>query len=397
MGWASSAIQRQVTGGPGSIVSDGTPADEWPATKELAAQFGVIKAARKAASQGKTRLKASTRESYLHDMKRLKEAFAFSPTYHNFNRLESLFSEYCDVPRTFSKYRSAWIWQEKVAIRDLLTEQDHLQKTKGSFTTWMWIVKRLTGHLDTLGELHALDRESLAEKFGYTTQKTDSKRSSIRDLPPSWRWTMLEKACPGGAQARWYWAYLTLSLSGCRPSELQGAIYSWAGHHLLLQIKGKKVTGKTGQPWRRWQVDLAKLPVEVQSVLRGIKRKELDMFEDQAAVEAFGQHMYRVSKKHFSALKRPISPVSFRHFMVSALRGAEWDKDEIAKIMGHKGESSSGDYGFRGNGTTALGPEIPIIRGTAEAARPVTEQKQSVYLKNNAARNRATMPRPAPF
>ena len=43
--------------------------------------------------------------------------------------------------------------------------------------------------------------EWLAEKFGYTTQKTDSKRSSIRDLPPSWRWTMLEKACPGGLYA----------------------------------------------------------------------------------------------------------------------------------------------------------------------------------------------------
>ena len=121
------------------------------------------------------------------------------------------------------------------------------------------------------------------------------------------------------------------------------------------------------------------------------------MFEDQAAVEAFGQHMYRVSKKHFSALKRPISPVSFRHFMVSALRGADWDKDEIAKIMGHKGESSSGDYGFRGNGTTALGPEIPIIRGTAEAARPVARQKPSVYLKTNAAKNQTIMPRPASF
>ena len=386
-----------MTGGPGSIVSDGKSADEWPANKELAAQFDVIKAARKAASQGKTRLKASTRESYRHDMKRLKEAFAFSPTYHNFSRLESLFSEYCDVPRTFSKYRSAWIWQEKVAIRDLLAEQDQLQKTKGSFKSWMWIVERLKGHLATLSELHDLNRESLAEKFGYTTQKTDSKRSSIRDLPLGWRWMMLEKACPGGALARWYWAYLTLTLSGCRPSELPGALYSWEGEHLLLQIKGKKVTGRTGQPWRRWQVDLAKLPVEVQSVLRGIKRKELDMFEDQAAVEAFGQHIYRVSKNHFSDLKRPISPVNYRHFMVSALRGADWDKDEIAKIMGHKGESSSGDYGFRGNGTKALGPEIPIIRGTAEAARPVAKQKPSVYLKTNAAKNQTVMPRLSPL
>lgn len=382
---------------PESIASKEKAAEEWPSPKELAAQFAVVKEARKAASQGKTRLKYGTVTSYLHDLKRLKEALAFPPAYHNCTGLESVFSDYCDVPRTFSKYRCALIWSEKSRIRDLLAEQDHLQKTKGSFSSWTWIIRRLTGHLATLRELRELNRESLAEKFGYTTQKTDSKRSSIRDLPPGWRWMMLEKACPGGTQARWYWAYLTLTLSGCRPSELPGALYSWEGEHLLLQIKGKKVTGRTGQPWRRWQVDLAKLPVEVQSVLRGIKRKELDMFEDQAAVEAFGQHMYRVSKNHFSDLKRPISPVSYRHFMVSALRGADWDKDEIARIMGHKGESSSGDYGFRGNGTTALGPEIPIIRGTAEAARPVTEQKPSIYLKNNAAKNQTVMPRLSPL
>ena len=367
----------------------------WPPKTALGNEFALIKQARAAVGIYKKDLADSTVQTYARTVERLKQEWQSQSKLPSCTMLESLLARQSQKSNSFSVARSALIWNAVSRLRALLAEQDRLQKSEDSFIQWVQVVGQIRIYLNKLSEIQQTKRANILEALHMETIPLETKRRSIHKLPQGWQWTLLREMHANRTHSEWFWPCVTLALTGCRPSEIHGAKYEWVGDQLLVKIQGTKITSTSGQPTRTFQIDTTELPKFLIKMLRN-QDKWIIKFplqkngtnqnsekQKSLAIQQLRMRVTRLSRELWPSMKSPISPITFRHAMASALRGDDRDAGEIAAILGHRSEKTQQYYGVSGKTASHLGPSASIKKGTATAERPIRPAEPSVFLSSN--------------
>ena len=203
---------------------------------------------------------------------------------------------------------------------------------------------------------------------GAFTRKGQSKRRSLRGLPPDWREHAAEHVIPAALPA----ALITF-LSGCRPAELAMgvAVHVLDAQHLTITIRGAKTNETKGQPWRRLTIategsSMASQLWQMASVNGGaiwVKRKPRTLHKNLvAAAERAGLPA--------------ICAYTARHYLASQLKNL-WGKDakqDIAMVLGHASTRTQRAYG-----STQQGRRGGMTIVNVEAARLVRTPDRPHY------------------
>ena len=345
------------------------------AANAAAKLFSVIKESRALAHAHTKPIGEATEADYARRLKTILQQIEATAPAPGLTRIETYFSTISPVGRTFYKYRAILCRHHAQTIKKRLTMQDWWQKA-GLVDVWRGSVDALEAAAEQLKQIHQMKRSDLLARSGQNSRKSRSKKNQT--LPRNWADQILEKSLGH----RFYRAILILRVTGCRPGEIHGAKFIYAENRIFVEIKGKKVTEKNGQPLRRFAIPVAKLPNKFLEELKGERVIELSELATEKEQKNFRMYLNRLGMKLFPDIEEKISPISFRHAMASALRDAGWKKAEMAGVMGHVSENTQCHYGarrrFKGKRPTA-----PVEKGSVQTARPVRKGKPSVFLSDN--------------
>ncbi|CAO3460804.1 hypothetical protein [Azospirillum argentinense] len=189
------------------------------------------------------------------------------------------------------------------------------------------------------------------------------KRGQLRGLPAGWHDTMLAAMAAGKYASAAAVSYLT----GARPEELAtGVEVRGAGDGLLeILIRGAKVRGDAGQPWRR--LTLAAIgPAAEHLVAQLAAAPDGCLMVRVASSKAYSDAMRCVSRRMWPG-KPTVTPYCYRHLVSADLKAAGLTEPDIAAALGHAASVTQGRYGTR-NQSRARG-RIRLV--AVEAARAV--------------------------
>jgi hypothetical protein len=195
-------------------------------------------------------------------------------------------------------------------------------------------------------------------------QTRKGKRAGLSRLPHNWR-EMITNACP--AQSEFAAPLLLSALVGLRPVELKhGVIVAVKRDHIVVRIRGAKVTAKNGQPDRgiAFPVD----NVIAQRLARMVtERGKHGLFRVSIAdPRKFCDFVRSLSRQLFPAAAYVVTPYSFRHGFAADQKAQRAGGEVLAKALGHVSARSQRAYGSVGQGRR------PLVTITAvEAPRTV--------------------------
>ncbi|MFC4275331.1 site-specific integrase [Achromobacter aloeverae] len=190
-----------------------------------------------------------------------------------------------------------------------------------------------------------------------------SQRQNLRRFPDDWRNQLARKFI--GMQ--YEKAYLISALSGLRPHELQRGIeVQWTSDEFTLSIWGAKVKGEIqGQPVRNIVYD-----VNHPFVARLLQLVELG--EGAVALVsvpskvAWTSALRRAGRTLWPNVKKDVVPYLLRHALISDMKRAGGDPDEISAALGHRSARTKSRYG-----SWAAGGKNPLLPKRATAAKPI--------------------------
>ena len=347
---------------------------DWQDKETLKPQFDIIRAARALVKAHSNPIQEQSQADYDRRLETMLRQIEALPAARLANKMEAFLSFHAPAGRTFYKYRAILCRHLAMGLKERLKQQDQFQKM-GLFELWQRSVESLDEELKTLQKIHQLHQKILVKQSGQKNKPSRTKKE--QKLPNGWADTLLEQSI----DHRFYKAILVLCVTGCRPSELSDAQFSYSQEKVYVEIKGKKVTSANGQSLRSFIIPAKKLPQHFIDELK--KNSQLQVPEVATDNEQKSLRMYlnRLGAKEFPDLEQKISPISFRHTMASTLRDEGWEKGEIAKVMGHASERTQGHYGARKR-RRGKRPAAPIEKGSAEASRPV-RKKKSAFLSEH--------------
>ncbi len=360
----------------------------WPDKASLQPLYDLIKQARALTQGYLTPLAPSSQQDYERRHTALLAAIDGMACEDGMTRLETFFAKQAPVSRTFFKNRAILCRRIAQEIRLRLAQQDRYQKA-GLFDIWKGLVQSLEDQMERLECVRQLDRSDLLERSGQSTAKSKTKR--YQKLPHGWA----DRVLQASRASEFYDAVLTLRFTGCRPSEIDGARFTYAHDKVYVQIKGKKVTEDKGQPLRKFAISADKFPEDFLNRLKKSSTIEINGPSNENDLKRLRMYLNRTGRALFPRLKKRISAINFRHAMASELRDAGWEKYQIAGVMGHISENTQAHYGVS-RGCKGTKPKAMIEKHSVQTARHIRIAKKSPFLGDNpprlenARRNRRT-------
>jgi hypothetical protein len=191
-----------------------------------------------------------------------------------------------------------------------------------------------------------------------------AKKSALKFLPSNWRENMWERASqPEWREARPQLlpALAVLSLTGCRPSEIEhGVTMLLRGDLLVMEITGAKCTDaggrERGQPKRRYGFKIADANADPALLfLQTLAARNKVGGIGQCRITHNADYLYNsvveLGKSVFPKLRTRVSPYCFRHQMASDLKADPAVRlEDAASYMGHLSDYSIGKYGHSVHG-----------------------------------------------
>lgn len=137
------------------------------------------------------------------------------------------------------------------------------------------------------------------------------------------------------------------ALIGARPSEIaRGVHIQIAGAvdnpHLLITIRGTKLTATSGQPERQVLIKINR-PEARHLYEQCLASGKLEISTHPANLTAA---VIKAGKKAFPTLKMTVSPYVWRHSVGAELKAAGVSEEEIAQTLGHQATKSQQAYGL---------------------------------------------------
>lgn len=175
------------------------------------------------------------------------------------------------------------------------------------------------------------------------TRKGCSKRGTLKKLPQDWRKRLVANTITSALPS-----VLVSMLSGCRPEELAMGISVSVldDRHLIITIKGAKVTEHNGQPWRKLTYDVS-LSDEAAQLWRIASRKGGNLVVKREP-RTFHKNLQRACEK---AGLPSISAYTCRHYFASQLKSVFGTaKVKIAMALGHASTATQQAYGTKQQG-----------------------------------------------
>ena len=205
-----------------------------------------------------------------------------------------------------------------------------------------------------------------------TEQPKRSKRFGMREMPSGWMDRLWSEASSSGS--RHLDALAVTLATGCRPVELTfGVAIRRVPGGLEATITGAKVSGASGQPWRRLTVGYDHGgPVMHLLGLADTEGGEAVVMTT-ASPAAFSMAVTALGER--LGLERRLSPYDVRHRRAADARLAfGHDLSKVAAWLGHSGEETVRYYGRAGAGGGVAGAQ-PV---DAVAAHTVRYRDRSV-------------------
>lgn len=177
-------------------------------------------------------------------------------------------------------------------------------------------------------------------------KKRRSKRITLKGLPMDW----CEQICNYNKKSKYRAAFLTASLTGCRPAELcNGVMVSYrnegAENFLTFKIKGAKFNESSGQEWREIIYRVSNPDGMLADAIALVQRGDKTISIENPA--NFSVEIRRIAREVFSEHKKPITAYCFRHQFAANLK-AYGDGDLVSLALGHRSLKTKKVYGHRG-------------------------------------------------
>lgn len=295
--------------------------------------------------------------------------------------LAQVLSSYAAKKSSFYKMYAAYRWRALDRLNELLMVQNAMQAVGDRSKRWLDCVAELEAAMAAFKAIDTVSHENCLALSGVKVVRSQSKKEVLRRLQPGWFEAFLaqsEKSKPHRSPA------LLMCLCGFRPEELSADRHLKRGlvpgiearltdEYVIVKIPGAKVRRTAGQPERSFSLRRDALPawfIEELAAAGGTRTYT-------AKPDNIARHFTRVSERLYPRkhLKKPrdilISPYVFRHFLVTNLRDAGWETEEIAVVLGESVGDTVRHYGL-GRRTASKNPRVSeVVRGSASGTREV--------------------------
>lgn len=332
--------------------------------------FDVISRARHALRAGSD-VSANTAADYSKKAKLVLHEFATARERGEKASLNRILARYAPRPPSFRAMRAALIWHFKQHAKNLLKEQDDLQRIKPRPNSWILTTGKLDQVLKMIDVLERLDCDELLALTGEQPRAKQSKKKALAKMPRDWKKQIVDR----GMSSPLYKMPLALTAAmGCRPAELlKGITLRIDGESIVGRCLGAKVTANSGQPWREMTFAEGVLPVETRGE---IERAGGELVVRISKTANFKAHLTRLSKSLWPD-KPTMTAYAFRHFFTETLREAGWDSAEIGGALGHVVANTQAHYGRKTRSGTRIPPASPTVLKGIRTALPVRAQDLS--------------------
>ena len=185
-------------------------------------------------------------------------------------------------------------------------------------------------------------KENTLENWSPTVKSKKRVLSKLRKIE-NWHSKLFSKVTPIHKNAA-----AICSLTGARPSEIEkGVTVRVAGKaddpHLIIMIRGTKLTDTSGQSERVMRVKISSL--EAAHLLRQCQDgSPLSVTTHPANMAAA---IIKAGKIAFPNLQMTVSPYVLRHSVSAELKASGIGEEQIAKALGHQATKSQQAYGHQ--------------------------------------------------
>lgn len=307
---------------------------------------------------------------------------------------------HCTTKNSFYAYRAAWsyVYSTRIANNLKLTEEINTEEEL------IEVSEKIKFDLEKL-KLFPPDCnfENLkkAEQGLYRSEWQDvknlaptskSKKFQTNKLPSEWQNKIFQQALR--QDSKYLDALGVLSISGCRPAELENGIGLQLQDDLSIKviIRSKKTHGgQYGQELRAFTVDSNS--VEHAYLVNRMQTNNGDLYVSIDKSKNLSEAVRKLGKAVFPKMQLNISPYNYRHAFSSNLKGVKADREDVAKVLGHCNDKSQRFYmsGKKGKG----GFKIKEIQGTNPVKTTGPEGKQAFYnissLKKYSSNQKASL------
>lgn len=156
---------------------------------------------------------------------------------------------------------------------------------------------------------------------------------------------------------------------GCRPAEINNAVLTKRGNKFYAEFSGVKVNDKAGQEKRKVGIELEEndlLKTVFDSLL---KNKDSYTFKMSNAD-------YSSMKKFLNRNFKNISLYTYRHKIGADLKSGGYEKETIAKVMGHRNTKSQTYYGYNSHSKSSIkGVEVEATNEVKKVNNYVDNKK----------------------
>lgn len=276
---------------------------------------------------------------------------------------------YAGQANSFKGNKAAACWYLRQDLKDLLTRQDHYQRTDEFEDSWLRCVKLIAEKEEIYEEVYAHIRQIPRPVDGLSLPTGESKKRDLKVIAkkyPNWIALMRD----GASATKYVDAQRALELIGCRPEELeQGIMVTQSGPaNVTFTVTGAKVTKFAGQPWRKISLPLSRLCDEWIGRLQ-----KLDSFIVKIdSKDGLRNSLQRVSSRVLKGVPFATAYV-YRHSFATMLRDSGHTMEEIGELMGHSVAETQMQYGLRKGG----GRKVKPVKGSGYSADVPREVRAS--------------------
>lgn len=214
----------------------------------------------------------------------------------------------------------------------------------------------------------------------------NSKRKSLRGLPPDWRDQLIENAKPDDQLP-----LLVMALCGCRPAELKKGVGVMSDPPLLaFIIHGAKIKDHAGYEQRAVAIDPHTLLFRNHDLIQLLfaTSQTVAIGDDQSFQKRVKRFAVRLGFKN-------VSCYSLRHQLAADAKATGTGKTELARVLGHQAERTQRYYGNHQQGNKG-GRVLEIHGHTQQDPRPAPDVRPVWNARAQWIEQKKTKVRPSP-
>lgn len=285
---------------------------------------------------------------------------------------------------TFYTYRAALSWRAALALEGLLKAHDSLQINIGTNAS-LALLPKIKEAVRELVSLRKLTYEFCSGQVDLEPKSKRSRKEDLEHLDDYWPTRFIEECVTSSTYRN---ACVLLRFCGMRPEELkQGVRVVRRKDVVEVEIRGAKVTPKSGQPWRRFALRAGDLP---DWFVNGLAPDAITAV--QAHPDNFRSYLNGLTSRVLNGAKRPdgsaicLSAYLFRHQLATDLRSKKWTSTEIAKVLGEITADTVKQYGLRWPGSKRPQFTVALQKASLQTARPVRAASRAGIEKAQASK-----------